>query len=324
MLITMIHHPLPRRVRSLGPLLLTLAAALLLLPGPSPAAAQPATIDLRPVWTKGQMSEYRVSQTELSVAQVPMADQSIENSTQVDADVRWEIIDASPAGGGRAKMTITSIEMAITDNEGNVTRISDRGGDEGTEPFQQWAKAVAGSPLTITVDASGNVTDVGGYQAIQSKAGDAGKNLDADYFKEIAMDLALLAGGPSDAKPGSTWRRKHDAKHRMGRIAYDGAYELEGIEDVAGIPLGMISFESKMDFTPDLSELPADGPQITVKTDEASQRGQILFDVSRGEVVGTNVEQTLAVTMSISFQGRQIVRNLREVTSTQIIRTSEK
>lgn len=288
-------------------------------------AAEPiTTVDLRPLWSKGQTARYRITQTEVTVTEIPTINQSVEATTQIEAELTWQVTDADEAGGGKAKMSIDSLDLTITDGQGNAMRVSNRGGDPGTESYQTWAKALTSGAITVTVDGSGHVTDVSGYQAIQSRAGDAGAGLDGDYFREIAMDLAVLVGGQAQAKPGTTWKIQHGSKHRLGRIEYDSTYQLQGVEQIAGIPVAMVSRNSKMTFTPDLGNRPAEAPKVTVKTNEATHSAQILYDVSRHEVVGGHFEQVLGITMTISIQGRQIVQTNREVTSTQLLRIEEK
>lgn len=297
---------------------------LLLLMCVVPAVAQePASLNLRPQWTQGQTSRYRITQTELTVQQIQGITEAVESTVNLEAELTWTVTKANPDGGGAAVMSLDKVWMKITDPSGNSVEEDGRSTNEATASLRTWINAITGAPLTVDIAADGSITRVEGHRAIQSKAGEAGKNLDEQYFREVAMDLAVLVGGQSDARLGKSWKVDHDAAHRMGDIHFETTYTPTAVETIAGIGIVMIDRASKMRFTPDLSDLPPDAPRLNVRTVEATQAGQILFDTSRHEIVGGHGEQTLALEISFSVNGRNITRTSREVTSSQILRISE-
>jgi hypothetical protein len=220
-------------------------------------------------------------------------------------------------------MSLDKVWMKVTDPSGNAIEEDGRSTNEATASLRTWINAITGSPLTVTVASDGSISRVEGYRAIQTKAGEAGDNLDERYFREVAMDLAVLVGGPADTRIGKSWKVDHDASHRMGDIHFETTYTPTAVEHIAGIGIVMIDRSSKMRFIPDLSDLPPDAPKLNVRTVEAAQTGQILFDTSRHEIVGGHGEQTLVLEISFSVNGRNITRTSREVTSYQILRISE-
>ncbi|QNN22883.1 hypothetical protein HED60_11595 [Planctomycetales bacterium ZRK34] len=303
------------------PLVLTL---LLTLIAPAVASAQDAdTLDLRPMWTEGQTSRYRITQTELTIQQITGLTDAVESTVNLEAELTWTVTKASADGGGTAVMSLDKIWMKVTDPSGNSVEEDGRSGNEATASLRTWINAITNAPLTVSVESDGSIARVEGYRAIQSKAGEAGDNLDERYFREVAMDLAVLVGGQADARLGKAWTVDHDTSHRMGEIHFETTYKPTAVESIAGIDVVMIDRNSKMRFTPDLSDLPADAPKLNVRTVEASQSGQVLYDTSRHEIVGGHGEQTLALEISFTVGGRNITRTSREVTSSQIIRISE-
>lgn len=301
------------------------ATFMLMMAGACFAQAESAgTVDLRPIWREGQTSRYRVNQTELTRSSMRGVDQVIEAVMEVEAEMTWVVKSAEPDGGGVASLTIDTIKIKMNDGQGNVVNVSDKGGDKGTEAFQQWAAALAGTPVEVTVSPDGVIESVRGHEAIAAKAGPAGEGLDESYFREIAMDTAVLTGGPKDARIGQSWTQQHGSSHQMGNVSYDSTYTLRGVEMIAMVPVAFINRKSRLNFEPDLGDLPADGPKVEVRMTTGDATATLMFDTSRNELVGGNFEQTLELEVTMSFQGRSITRTQREVTSTQLLRIEEK
>jgi hypothetical protein len=313
-----------------GVLTMRLLAALLLAftigaACPSASAADPASLDLRPIWKPGQTSRYQISQTELTRAATEGVGQPQESLTEITGQITWKADKIDENGGGTAVMTLDTLTMKLTGPEGQVIQVSDQRADSPeAKALQPWITAMVGSPLQVAVEPDGKIGSVQGWKAIQHKAGDDGAKLDELYFQEIAMDLAVLIGGRKDQAPGATWRHRYTGSHRMGKIDYDTTYELAGVETIAGVPVAVVQRSSQLKLEPDLGELPAGAPKITVKTRQADNKGQILFDTTRHEIVGLNIDQTLEIEVSMSIPGRTVVRTTRETTSTQILRIEEK
>ncbi|MBI1370945.1 MAG: hypothetical protein GC162_20115 [Planctomycetes bacterium] len=298
---------------------------LILAAGAAARAADGDGYDLRPIWTEGQVSRYRITQTELTVQQIQGMTEPAESVVELGGEVTWQIIKTPGPGqsGGTARMTLDKLTMKITDPSGTKLEVDGRGSDPATEGLRTWINAITGAPLEVSVGPDGTIGHVSGFKAIQDKAGPAGEKLDESYFQEIAMDLAVLVGGPAGAKPGAKWSEQHDGSHRMGIIHFDSTYNLTGVEKIAGIDVAMINRNSKMTFEPDMSDVPANAPPIKVRTVKATQSSQIMFDTTRHEVVGSNGDQTLELEISLTLGGRTLVRTNKEVTSTQVLRISE-
>jgi hypothetical protein len=285
--------------------------------------------DLRPIFKQGQTSRYKLTQTEVTratIAGLPngAAAAPQESMTEIAGEITWKVTEANDSGGGTAAMTIDTLSMKVTGPDGTVVDVTPTRAPEEGKPLQQWLKAMMGTPLTVEVTPDGKIGSVKGYKAIQQKAGDNGAKLDEDYFREIAMDLAVLVGGKADAAPGSSWKFAYTGDHRLGKIDYDMTYTVGGVETIANIPVVLVNRTARMKFNADLSDLPKDAPPMKVTTKEATQTAQIMFDTTRHEIVGINIDQVLDVQVGMTLAGHNITRGNREATSTQIMRIAEK
>jgi hypothetical protein len=222
-------------------------------------------------------------------------------------------------------MSVDDIRVDLTDPRGESHSVTASSADKALRPMQDLLKAMTRNPLTIEVDANGRIGSVKGWKAVKSAAGEAGKNLVERDFQESAYELAVLPGGVIDAAVGKQWRERFEWDHEMGTLRLDTDYELAAIEAPADVPLAVVNATSKVKFDVDTSKLPQrpDGPKFDVKLTRGSHNSQILYDLSRREAVGRHIEQTLEFQMTVSFQGRSYVTQIKSKTTTQAIRLSE-
>lgn len=299
-------------------------------------ADEPAAIDvapLTPVWTEGQTSTYRLDQTETTTrsAEIIGAPAGVQadaasqtNTMRLEADMIWAVTEADEDGGGTATLTMTDVTMTLMGEDTDEKVITASKAPEGFESAKDWISAMSDKPIEYTIDAGGNVTEAKGYKPITNALGDAGADMDEEYFMNLAGDMALLTGGTGERSIGDSWKHKQTSNHRTGEIRYDDTYEVASITPVSGIPIALITRTSKMAFTPDLPELPPDAPKPSVKLTAGEQNAQLMFDTSRRELVGVNVDRVFEVTTEMS-RGPITLKGLyREVTTTQLLRTEEK
>lgn len=305
---------------------LTLMLAVLMLSGGA-AFAQPAdgeaeTIDLRPMWESGQQSRYRITQSEVTRVEVPQLDRSRESTTEFEVEVSWRVLEAAEGGGGTAEMVIEDMAMTVTAPNGESRRITANGGGEGTEQTQQWIGALTGKPLEVEVGPDGAVGSVEGYEAMRQAAGPLGENIDEAYCRELARDLAVMySDGLRDAEPGDDWSHRFPGSHQLGSLQYTTDFTLRGVQRIAGVPVAMISTRSEIDFE---AEIPDElAGSVDVRLADARQSGQVMFDLSRHEVVGANAEQMLEFERTRSLRDRELTMIQRETTNWQILRLSE-
>lgn len=295
----------------------------------APAHAQDEAHDLRPIWRTGQKSTYegksvRSSRRTLSIPGVPA--QEVSTAFAVTSEIEWEVTKADPDGGGVASMTVTDLTMTLTDARGEDHKITKSSADEGYEPLQTLVKAMLDKPITVEVSPDGRIESIKGFKAIKNKAGDAGESLTERDFIETAYDLAVLVGGAEGVSPGDTWSDKPEWDHEFGSLRYDTDFTLNGVETIADIPVALVDAETKIKFKFDKSKLMEgnDGPDIGVKMKNGEQAGQIMFDMSRQEIVGAFFERSLEFEMNISAQGRTIKQLISNEYTSELVRKSER
>jgi len=297
-------------------------AVLIALVASTTALAE--TTDLRAMWKAGQTSRYRVTQQEVSTNEVTGLDEPQQTSTELEAEITWRVTKADGDGGGTATLTIETLRMKLTGPEGTQIKAGEKQADPEAEGLQVWIKALVGTPITYDIDADGTPSKVTGWDRIKNAAGDRGGGLDEQYFMNLATELALLVGGKKDVEPGDTWSARHTARHQMGRLDYDSTLTFAGVEMIAGVPVAIVNRTADVDFNVELPEgLPPEA-SIDVKVTETNYAAQHMVDLSRHEIVGSNYDQTLALTIKLSVGARQLTRTMREVQNTQVLRIEEK
>lgn len=311
-------------------LVFSILAATVALGADEPAALDAAT--LTPVWTAGQSSTYRLDQTETTTQSAELigapagvdADAASQTrSMRLEADLVWTVTEADADGGGTATLTMTNVTMTLTAQDAEAKVITADKAPEGFDSGRDWIAAMSDKAITYTIDSGGNVTGVKGYKAITNELGDAASNMDEEYFMNLAGDMALLTGGTGERGVGDTWKHEQTTNHRTGEIVYNDTYEVASITPVSGIPIALVNRVSKMRFTPQLPELPPDAPKPDVKLTAGEQSAQLMFDTSRRELVGANVDRVFEVTTQMS-RGPITLRGVyREETTTQLLRTGE-
>lgn len=305
------------------------AIACLVTTAPGASFAQDAAqaFDLRPLWKDGQRATYKITQQEFSSTTSPDNPNTLEERTDIELDLTWEVLSASPDGGGVASMTLDNLIMTLTGPDGIEHRVTPTEAEELLQSAQDWINALLGTPIQVSIGPTGHIEAVSNYEPIIDKAGDAGSDMDEAYFIELAREIASLTGGDADQAPGAIWSFDHNSSHRIGMFEGDLAYqttaEFKGVEEIAGVEVALIDRTSTMEFTPDLSDIPPQAPPIHVQTNEASETSQIMVDLSRHEIVGAFFQQVLEVEMSITLPDREIRGVTREVMNTKMIRTSE-
>ncbi len=299
-------------------LTITLLAALL----SSVALADDAAVDLRPIWRVGQASKFRVTQTELTTAGSPGGDEQ-SSTMDIALELTWKVKSADPAGGGVAQMTVNSIVIKLTDADGTVHNVTLAQAEETHKKTQEWITALTDSTVDVTVAADGAIGSIRGIEAVHRKAPEQAKGLDEKFFQDLAMDLSVMAGGKANVKPGQSWKHTFTNSHSAGELTFDATNELQAVQKVAGIDVAQVSRKAKLTLKPDLSDLPPDAPPVQVRLTEGSYSSQLMFDLSRHELVGGHFDQTVEIAVDVTLEGQKRTRTTKEVSSTQLLRIAE-
>lgn len=289
------------------------------VPAQEATDAEEKSWDLRPVWQEGQTSRYRVVTERTSSTQAGGQERS--NSMRVEAEMNWKVTRPNPDGGGQVEMSVERISLKVTGPEGQTLETTDRGGDEQLEDYHEFLQAIVGPRMIVQVAADGTIASVSGWESVKDNGGRGGEQLTENDFQETAYELAPLAGGVADLLPGANWQQQFQWRHEIGPMDYDNRYELAGVEHLAGIPIGIINRTSRINVTPELPD--TGGASVDVRVSHAEENAQILFDFSRQEVVGQNIDRLLSIDITVSFEGRSITRTTTETVNTQVLRIGE-
>ncbi len=281
------------------------------------------TVDLRPLWKKGQLSRYQMHQVETTVTQMPGLADPQESVTEFDAEVTWQVIEAKAEGGGLARLHFDNITIKLTGPSGQSSTVTAQQADPEFEGTQQYIKALMGGTLEVRISPDSQVGGIQGIEAIKQNAGPSGQRMNENYFKGMVMDLAMLTGGTAGIKPGQTWTFPHTSTHPLGQIHLNFTDEFKGVEEIAGVPVALVQQKAQVTFEPDLKDPPADAPPVQVRTTAAEAGGQILFDLSRHEIVGSQSLQKLGIEIKMTVRGRDFTRILNETTQTELVRIAE-
>jgi hypothetical protein len=303
---------------------LVLAVCLSLLGTIAVAQDAPAdnTVDLRPIWETGQVSRYRTTTQRVTQAQVVGVGKPRSSGLRVAADVTWEVLEAKPEGGGTCRMTVDNMIMAVTDAKGKVLKVTKNNAPENLKKAQTLLKAFIGKAMTVKVAADGRVTDVSGWDSVRNAAGEGGKNLEEADFIESATEMAVLVGGAQAASAGNTWNEKFTWSHEMGKLHVDTSYKVDGIEEVANIPIVTINTQSKLKVDVDKSKLNAER-KVKIKLTKGEESSSIIYDTTRNEVVGRNTDRDMVFEMSLTVQNRTFKQVIRQRLNSQVLRIGE-
>ncbi len=292
------------------------------------AASAQETYDLRPQWVEGQRATYAFWTARLQTRSMTMPNgQSRQASThyETDGEVTWVVESVRADGGATCTMTMDWITVSLTDPEGKTLNMDSRRASGDVPRFQKLLKAMAGAPITVTVNPDGTIAKVSGTDAIRRKAeepDDVPEDLD---WLESATDLATVPGAPPQLRVGGTWKQDFRWTHDEGHLLHDVTYTLADVEDVAGIPLATIEGRGTLKLDPKPLDLPPEAPPVNRKLTAGQVTTQILFDLQRYEAVGRNTTQEDTITTTVRLPQGQgtITQSVTTTIQSQALRVRE-
>jgi len=315
----------PSALSILSVVLCLFAPAALLPHGQAQNAAGERTADLRPLWRDGQSARYEVRTTRVTTS--TNADGQAQTRTvEVEAVIDWTVTDTADPAGGAVDMAVTQMTLNLDNGERTFEVTADRA-PEPLRPVRDLVRAFTDHTVRVTVDASGRITGVDGWQAIRADAGVAGESLVEADFIEMAVELAPLAGGARQREPGRTWTESFTFSHEFGQMRLASEYQFVGVEQIADIPVALVNRESEIDYRLDRERTGMDQSNDAFSIDwrvlEAEQSAEIMFDLTRHEVVGMNMSRSLIFEIDTRIRDRNRTGRMTEQLNTQILRLSE-
>lgn len=286
--------------------------------------AKPATIDLRPKFKEGASAKYSIWSLRKQVATLSFAgkERTAETSLETEGEVQWEVERINADGSAECTMTLLWLK-ATAIGEGKTLVNDSRQGTGDTAAFHQLLQAIAKAPLTVTVAANGSIQKVEGINAIKARVDNEKVVPDELDFKETANDLALISSAIAGAKVSSSWEDDAAWNHELGKLQYKTRYEVQGVEQIAGISVATVSGKSRILLDVDQSKFP---PGVTpdIKLTEGEATSQVMFDLTRREAIGRHSKQTTVIEVNIPIRDQTMKRIEEQTIQSQALRIEEK
>lgn len=299
---------------------------VVVLGGSAVAQDQPTEpIDLRSHWQQGQTSRYEFWTMIEQEAHISLGDQSDTqaNTIEITGEVTWRIDRVSPDGSAEASMTLDWMNY-VSEGGSAKTENDSRKPTGDVPPMHKLLQAMTGTALKVSLAPDGHVTDVKGLDAMKAKT-DQPEFLPTQLdFEETASDLAALAFAPQAAVVGKPWKADFRWEHDLGHMKQAWTYELDHVEEIAGLPIAVVTGSAKLQLDVDPEQRPADAPPVDIKLADGRATNQIYYDLTRGEAVarhGTNTE-SVQITLNLP-DGRRFSRTLNETLTSQLLRIEE-
>ena len=302
--------------------------ALLALLAVAPLHGQESSVDLRPLWTEGQTARYefwtRVEQK--ATMTLGQRSQQVDATQTFTGEMTWAVEKVKPDGSTTSRMTLDWIAVTAERHgpEGMTTTTDTRKPAGDAAALHEMLSAMAGVPITIELAPDGHVTKVGNTAAMRSRT----KNPellpeDLDY-EETASDAAALAFAPSALAVGEAFDAAFRWSHELGFMNQDWTYTLADVQEMHGIDVATIRGNAKLRLDVDPKELPPGAPPISAKLTDGSISTEVLFDLSRHEVLARTSRGTEHITVTVKLPENQtFTRKLEESTTSQLLRIAE-
>jgi hypothetical protein len=284
------------------------------------------TYDLSPQFTAGQSARYEFwtqirQQAKLKIGQ---RTQDADATQLFTGEMSWAIDRVLLDGGAVATMTIDWVKAEAT--QGDTTVVSDsRQGSSDSPALHQLLKAISQVPLTVTMNDDGTIKEIEGMAAMKRKTKAPDQLPDELEFIETAADLAVLMHGPSQIDVGDTFDADFKWKHELGFMHEDWRYTFERVESMNGIEVATVSGQAKLRLEVDESQRPAGAPPLSARLADGDLETQILFDLSRNEVLARTTTRREHIIASVKLpDGGAFQRDMKEDVTTQLLRIGEK
>ena len=281
---------------------------LCIVASPSLAQDDVAPVDLRAKQIEGSVTTYEYWAKRNIQVLVQAGGEQREAATSIESKgrIRWEVERVNPDGSAQVIMTYEWITLDLTNPQGEKKNVDSRKSVSDLPMAYNLLTSIAGQPITVHLDANGEVTRIDGLNAIKSKLDNPDMLPEEREFAENARSLTGLVNAPDNATSGSTWTEQFDAKHQTGTMSYDTTWQLDQVEQLEGIPVASITGKSRLELEVDRSDLPPDAPPVDVRLTNASSEAQVWFDLDRGQLVGSNVVTETTITLSVNMGARSL------------------
>lgn len=231
-------------------------------------------VQLRPQWTAGQATRYEFWNRFDKETQVDFAGKTQNQTTvtEVTGEVSWAVVNVRPDGGADCTMTLDwmRVQTQVTASNGRSQETvadSRKPGTPETKPMVELLSAMTGVAMKVKVAPDGSIIEAKGRDEMVRKTESPDFLPSALDFVESASDLATLpfappasaatADEPASLTIGKTWNADFTWDHEMGKLDQRWDYTLDRVENIAGLPVAVVTGQAKFKLDPKLPDRPA-------------------------------------------------------------------
>lgn len=308
-------------------MILFMAALLSLTAAHHAEAQQTQTANLVPMWVKGQSAVYEAtSDVQMRIESEMMPDPQTVNLSS-EMRFSWTIVEASEDGGGVAELVINATRLDVETPSGTFAITPDSiQGDmppEAAEEAQDMLADLLDKTVTVTINSDGSIDSIEGLDAFIE---DEEKGNNRSSVREL-VQLLVVPNIDQQMTPGATWsgEREHESSP-MGvdmKLSYDDSYTWASLTQLAGVDVAVIDVEADVDAN---IEMPEDIPaeiNMRMNVDETAHTSKIFYDLSRHEIVGRHVSESMRVVQEMNAMGRMVTTNIAITSKAKLLRTEE-
>ncbi len=293
---------------------------LLAVAGPAVAAdSPPPATSLRWKFKQGEILHYTMNQSTTNSYKPKNGVEATSLMSQI-VDLHWTVRSVSADGAADLTQTVdrirTRIEGAGQPSAFEFDSDSKQPPADGPIAAQlvPLLKTLVGAEFTYKMSAMGELTDVKVPDTLMESVRQANSGGGKTVFSDEGMKNLVTQSGltlpekPID--PGGTWNHQNKVPlPLLGTMVMDKTYRLKGT-DASPPRRAEIELETRVTIQP----APQAGVALKIKSQDG--KGEFAFDLDRGRVVSSRVEDLLVMTLSV--QDQEIDQSTKTVTEMRL------
>jgi Family of unknown function (DUF6263) len=235
-------------------------------------------------------------------------------------DLHWTVKSVSPEGGAEMIQTIDRVRVRM-EAAGQASAFefdsdAKQAPQDGliADQLVPLLKALVGAEFTFKMNVRGEMSDVKIPEKLmemvrQANPGGGNSAFTDEGLKNLVVQLGL-AFPEAALDQGKTWTQQSKIPLAMlGSLIMDKTYALQGPDEADAARV-------KIDLNTKVTIQPAPEAGISMKIVKEDGKGAVLFDLERGRIVSSRVEDLLV--MSLSTMGQEIEQTTKTVTEMKL------
>ena len=285
----------------------------------------PEAVDLRPGLEAGRSSRFSLNHQWTIRGSVAAGDFKDEHTAtlKVAGELVWKVTRVDGDGKAHCVIDVDWLTAEIKADDQTMAVDSRKARGE-PEQLHKLFKAVADTPLKVTVTQDGTVKDFDATP-ITRKLGDDGSEMLASLLKILLhpREFALLPEAPKEAKIDATWKHKFERDSEHGTFDADAKNTLVAVELIADIPVATVMTEATLKHRATAAgDLPP-GMKVDVRVRKATSESQTLFDLQRRETVGRHATEHYDMQITTTGEGMSMTMTVQQDAQLQVLRIAE-